>query len=346
VVPGPAPVVAAFAAAGPVTFSNTTSITVTALDKATPYPSAVAVSGLSGGITGMTVTLHDIDHTYPDRLQAVLQAPNGDALLLTDRAGGTMPINDVTLTFSDSAASFLPDGAWSSGTYKPSTYYVGTHALQSPGPAYSKPGPTEGTATLMSVFGGDNPNGTWNLFVMDWGGGGTITGGWSLSIGTPDTTPPQTSFTASPANGKAKSLTVPFAFTSDEPGSTFTCSLDGAEFAACTSPTSRRVTPGVHSFQVRATDPALNTDPTPAISSFTAYDCARLKAKVGAAKGKVRLVALALKAAKAAHALAVEQGKDAQAATLAAKVEKLTKKLKKVKSRLKKAKAAAAPCRS
>jgi subtilisin-like proprotein convertase family protein len=345
VVPGPGPVAAAPADAGPATFSNTTSITMPALDKAAPYPSTIAVSGLTGGITDLTVTLTDIDHMYPDRLQAVLVAPNGDALLLTDRAGGTNPLNDVTLTLSDSAGGFLPDGAWSTGTYKPSTYYTGgTHTLPAPGPGYQKPGPTEGSATLTSVFGGDSPNGTWSLYVTDWGGGGSITGGWSLAIGTPDSTPPQTSFTTSPAGGKSTSLTVPFAFTSDEPGSTFACSLDGAEFTACTSPTTRVVAPGVHSFQVRATDAALNTDPTPAISSFTAYDCAALGAKVLAAKRKVKLVSLALKAAKAAHALAVAQDKDAQAATLAAKIKKLRKKLKKAKAVFADAKAAAAPC--
>jgi hypothetical protein len=51
-----------------------------------------------------------------------------------------------------------------------------------------------------------------------------------------------------------------FTFSANEPGSTFACSLDGAAFAACTSPISfQRLAPGSHTFSVRATDLARNT---------------------------------------------------------------------------------------
>ncbi len=51
-----------------------------------------------------------------------------------------------------------------------------------------------------------------------------------------------------------------FTFSADEPGSTFQCSLDGADYASCQSPVSYSpLVTGSHSFSVRATDKAGNT---------------------------------------------------------------------------------------
>src|SRR5207253_3058371 len=46
---------------------------------------------------------------------------------------------------------------------------------------------------------------------------------------------------------------------------TFQCSLDGAAYASCTSPDALSgLSAGAHTFAVKATDQAGNTDPTPA----------------------------------------------------------------------------------
>src|SRR5256885_10471843 len=61
-----------------------------------------------------------------------------------------------------------------------------------------------------------------------------------------------------------------FGFTATEAGSSFACQLDGGAFAPCVSPRSYSgLADGNHSFQVRATDPAGNTDPTPASYAWT-----------------------------------------------------------------------------
>jgi len=86
---------------------------------------------------------------------------------------------------------------------------------------------------------------------------------------TVDATAPQTTIDSGPAN-PTNDRTPTFEFSSSEPGSSFECSLDGAAFATCTSPeTTASLSDGQHTFEVRATDPAGNTDQTPASRTFT-----------------------------------------------------------------------------
>jgi hypothetical protein len=80
---------------------------------------------------------------------------------------------------------------------------------------------------------------------------------------TVDTDPPETTITKAPKRKTSKRRAT-FEFTANEEGSTFECSLDGGVFAPCTSPFSHRVKLGKHVLEIRATDPAGNTAPTPA----------------------------------------------------------------------------------
>ncbi len=174
-------------------FTNPTAITVgTGLpNNGSLYPSPIAVAGLTGTIPStpgsVKVTINNFSHTFSDDLGIVLVGPTGAALLLQDGAGDDPDMVGVTYTLSDSGAAALPNlTAWTAGTYKPTAYYSGD-SFPAPGPllAYGNPGPiNSGTATFSSIFGGTNPNGTWNLYVRDFvnGDGGMIAGGWTLEI--------------------------------------------------------------------------------------------------------------------------------------------------------------------
>jgi hypothetical protein len=91
--------------------------------------------------------------------------------------------------------------------------------------------------------------------------------------------PPDTTITSGPS-GTTNNASPSFGFSSSEAGSTFQCSLDSGAFAACSSPKSYSSLPdGAHNFKVRATDPAGNTDPTPASRDFS-VDTTVYKAKI------------------------------------------------------------------
>jgi large repetitive protein len=85
-----------------------------------------------------------------------------------------------------------------------------------------------------------------------------------------DATPPDTSIGPSYPFALTTATGATFDFSSTEGGSTFACSLDGSAFTACSTPrTYSALAGGSHTFQVRATDAAGNTDLTPASYSWT-----------------------------------------------------------------------------
>jgi hypothetical protein len=88
-----------------------------------------------------------------------------------------------------------------------------------------------------------------------------------------DAAAPQTQIDSGPATGSSSPDSTPtFGFSSSEAGSTFQCRLDGGSFGACGGPggthTTAILADGSHTFEVRATDLAANTDATPASRTF------------------------------------------------------------------------------
>jgi hypothetical protein len=84
-----------------------------------------------------------------------------------------------------------------------------------------------------------------------------------------DTTAPQTTILAGPS-GTVQSASASFSFESSEPGSSFECRLDAGPWGGCSSPwTYSGLANGAHAFSVRATDPANDTDSSPASRTWT-----------------------------------------------------------------------------
>jgi len=108
-------------------------------------------------------------------------------------------------------------------------------------------------------------NGAHTFDVRAKDGAGNADATPASSTFTVDTIPPETSITSGPAEGSSTtSKSATFSFSS-EANSTFECKLDSAAFSACSSPKYYTgLAKGSHTFQVRATDAAGNTDATPA----------------------------------------------------------------------------------
>jgi hypothetical protein len=99
--------------------------------------------------------------------------------------------------------------------------------------------------------------------------GSAVSYTWEVDNSLADTTPPDTAIVSRPPD-PSNSSTASFTYTSNEPGSTFECALDGA-FAACPAAgiSYSGLAEGAHTFQVRAIDSSSNVDPSPAGYSFS-----------------------------------------------------------------------------
>ena len=171
-------------------FSNTSPIAVS--DTGTPpitgslYPSSISVGGLDfQSISHLSITLNGLTHSFPSDLDIVLAGPGGQLSMLMSEVGGDskFPVSDLTLTLDDLGANSLPiDSALTSGTFKPTRQFP-TLSFQFPSPA---PAGSSSAPAALSVFNGTNPNGTWNLFVVDESSpdSGTISRGWTMDITT------------------------------------------------------------------------------------------------------------------------------------------------------------------
>jgi uncharacterized repeat protein (TIGR01451 family) len=156
--------------------ANPQSIVVPALGVASPYPSTVAVSGVTGVVNKVVVRVNGLSHGFFRDIDMLLVGPKGQKVMLMSDVGPGTSMSDLDLVFDDSGPA-MPTGPFNSGTYRPTDYEPEAETIGAPAPAPPY-------ANTLSVFNGVDPNGTWSLFVADDTREklGTIMGGWSLEI--------------------------------------------------------------------------------------------------------------------------------------------------------------------
>ena len=166
------------------TFTSGLSFTIpngapaTTSGPASPYPSSINISGVTGTVSKVTVTFNGLSHTNPDDLDMLLVGPTGQKILLMSDAGGDTDLSSVTFTLDDTAAQLPNATAITAGTYAPTNYGDGdTFNLPAPAGPYGDP--------LLANFNGLNPNGVWTLYMMDDADGdaGALPN-WALNITT------------------------------------------------------------------------------------------------------------------------------------------------------------------
>lgn len=163
---------------GPTAFPGTAGpATLPSVGAASIYPWNATVSGMTGNVTKVTVTLTNITHTTPNDIDIMLQAPSGErATIMSDTGGGVTAINNVTITLDDAAANSIPTPIVA-GTYKPTDVDI---VADNPWPAGA---PAESGTSALTTFNGVAANGTWKLWICDDTSGDTGSiGGWSITV--------------------------------------------------------------------------------------------------------------------------------------------------------------------
>lgn len=275
---------------------------------ASPYPSAITVSGITGSVTAVQVILNGVAAngttgstlegagillaagTSGHYLEILHSVGNGgdesatlssDTINLADSNSSLAPNNTtgffcgngVTCTVSATTFNWKPSSypdfalAGGSGEYPSPAPPAGAHAQLASSPA------TVASATFASVFTGDSPNQTWNLYMEndDSSGNAVSFTSWTLvltlSVSSTSTTTSlsssvNSSFTSSPNNTTTFTATVTggtgptgtVTFTDASSGNVnLTCAegtqprtLNGSGQATCTS---SFTTEGIHTIE-------------------------------------------------------------------------------------------------
>jgi subtilisin-like proprotein convertase family protein len=138
-------------------FTNNANVSITSSRPVT-VSSSIVVSGLSGTVQDVNVSLN-VYHTYDNDLRITLFAPDGTAVRLFNRHGGSSN-NILGTTFDDAAGTAIGSGsAPFTGTFRPSA--------------------------LLSGLNGKAPNGTWRLQIEDLASqDGGYLDNWTLTVTT------------------------------------------------------------------------------------------------------------------------------------------------------------------
>lgn len=177
---------------GATSYTNATAITITDCPNPCPasgqaaslYPSPIVVSGETGVVERVSVTINGFSHAFPADTDFLLVSPSGrKSVIMSDFGAGSPGVSNINLTLDDYAARPVPSTVtgntgvpFVTGSYRPAN--SGTTDV------FPAPAPAAPYTYTLSAFNGDSPNGTWNLYIIDDANldGGAISGGWSLTL--------------------------------------------------------------------------------------------------------------------------------------------------------------------
>lgn len=204
------------------TFCNNGTITLDEVGNAqpaSPYPQHVFVSSLTGSVTGVSLTLQNVD-AYLGSFELLLVGPDGSAFVPLSKAGSTNSKFTGNLILSDSAGSLVPQNSTpAAGTYLP-TDYNSDISFPAPAPSGSYKTPaTVGSDTFATAFTGepaDNPSeDKWSLYVYSeqFQGDTETIGGYCLTFTTNNLPSTTTTVQSSPSMQTTTGTSVTFTAT-------------------------------------------------------------------------------------------------------------------------------------
>jgi subtilisin-like proprotein convertase family protein len=151
------------------------------------YPASITVSGFKRArIKDINVRIPAFFHDFPQDVDLLLVGPQGqEALIFSDVGGATATPTPRDVTLDDEATqSLTANDALVNGTFKPTNVVGndtdGVDLFPNPAPAIPRD-----LGSALSVFDGTNPNGEWQLFLVDDAandGGLLLAPGWTLTI--------------------------------------------------------------------------------------------------------------------------------------------------------------------
>jgi uncharacterized repeat protein (TIGR01451 family) len=156
---------------------NSAPIMIADAAPAVTYPSIISISNVLGMVTNLTITLDGLTHSFPADVDALLQGPQGQSVVLMSDVGGGTAIQGAVLKFDDAATNGLsPLNGITNGVFFPTNYLAGDF--------FPPPAPGTVTSNRLAAFNGTDPNGNWSLYLMDDQGGdaGQLEQGWRLAL--------------------------------------------------------------------------------------------------------------------------------------------------------------------
>jgi predicted Ser/Thr protein kinase len=146
---------------------------------AEPYPSGIEVSGVDGTIADINVTLNGLTQVTPEDVAILLVGPQPDrpGAILMQGVGGDRPLDVGFVTFDDESLEVITDplveGTFAPTAVDPEGFQDGS--AKAPSPDHFIP---------LSGFNGEDPNGTWELFLLDPSSGrrSQISLGWTITF--------------------------------------------------------------------------------------------------------------------------------------------------------------------